>query len=339
MNLFYVHWCEHVRSFPFRYRTAKQIIYGSRLRPLLVAWGYLLAGADFDNARRSDIAKLAVYVELLHKATILIDDLVDGDSARNGEECFHSEFSDSEAILFAIYLLGDAIERLVSPGISVPANDWYRDATTLLAAAIKEMSSGALEEVTSDGTKLTVLSRAKRLIELQTTALMKNGMLTGYKYGQGNAKHAQTIESMGHDSGYIFQVLNDLEPFLGADQNKLHKGAVNFDVLRSRKNITVAFVCNRLRPAERAALGRLMDAADPSLPSTLIDLFVKYDVLRDVLGNLRDVRNNLEATTNRVPVDVERRRGFCTFMNYVLSAAIGRIGGLYGEKLSDILIK
>src|SRR5688572_6942013 len=86
MNLFQAQWREHISSFPTRYQTGKQIVHGSRLRPLLVAWGYLLAGVDFDYARRADVARLAVYVELLHKATILIDDLIDDDSARNGEE-------------------------------------------------------------------------------------------------------------------------------------------------------------------------------------------------------------------------------------------------------------
>jgi heptaprenyl diphosphate synthase len=339
MNLFQAQWREHVSSFPTRYQTGKQIVHGSRLRPLLVAWGYLLAGAAFDADHRADVARLAVYVELLHKATILIDDLIDEDSARNGEESFHTQFSDSETILFAIYLLGDSLERLSLATVRVHTDNWYRDTAQLLGAAIKEMSSGAIEEVLSAGDHLAIFAKAKRLIELQTIALMKNGMLIGYKYGQGNEQHAATIESLGYDSGYMFQVLNDLEPFLGGDLNAFHKGAVNFDVLRSRKNITVAYICSRLSSLDRDALYSLFQSADPLLPSVLTGWFAKYNVLNDVLDNLADVKKNIEANANLLPLDVQRRTGFCAFVNYVLSVAIGRIGGAYGEKLSEILIK
>jgi len=338
MNLFQAQWREHISSFPTRYQTGKQIVHGSRLRPLLVAWGYLLTGVDFDDDRRADVARLAVYVELLHKATILIDDLIDEDSARNGEESFHAQFSDSEAILFAIYLLGDSLERLTLTAVSVHDN-WYRDTTQLLGAAIKEMSSGAIEEVLNTGDHLAIFAKARRLIELQTIALMKNGMLTGYKYGHGNEQYVATIESLGYDSGYMFQVLNDLEPFLGGGLNALHKGAVNFDILRSRKNITVAFICNRLGSSDRDRLHSLIQSADPLLPSVLTGWFAKYNVLNDVLDNLADVKKNIEANANFLPLDVQRRFGFCAFITYVLSVAIGRIGGAYGEKLSEILIR
>ncbi len=339
MNLFKAQWLEHLSSFPTRYQTGKQIVHGSRLRPLLVAWGYLLAGADFADSHRADVASLALYVELLHKATILIDDLIDDDSARNGEESFHIQFSDSETILFAIYLLGDSLERLALASVRLHTDNWYRDTTQLLGVAIKEMSSGAIEEVISAGDHLAIFAKARRLIELQTIALMKNGMLTGYRYGDGNEQYATTIESLGYDSGYMFQVLNDLEPFLGGDRNAFHKGEVNFDVLRSRKNITVAFIRDRLSSVDRDRLLHLIQSADPLLPSVLIGWFAKYNVLSAVVDNLADVRKNIEGNANILPLDVQRRTGFCAFVNHVLSVAIRRIGGAYGEKLSEILIK
>jgi geranylgeranyl pyrophosphate synthase len=339
LNLFQTQWREHINSFPTRYQKSKQIIHGSRLRPLLVAWGYLLAGADFDDSHRADIAGLALYVELLHKATILIDDLIDDDDARNGEESFHAQFSDGETILFAIYLLGDSLERLALTVVSYDAQKWYREMTQLLATAIKEMSSGAIDELISAGDHLAIFAKAKRLIELQTIALMKNGMLTGYKYGHGDEHYAATIESLGYDSGYMFQVLNDLEPFLGGDLNAFHKGTVNFDILRSRKNITVAFIGSRLSSSDRDRLHSLLRSADPLLPSVLTDWFAKYNVLGDVLDNLTDVKKNIEANVNGLPLDAKRQIGFCEFINYVLSVAIERIGGAYGEKLSEILIR
>jgi geranylgeranyl pyrophosphate synthase len=338
MNLFHAHWREHIKTFPTRYQRSEQIVHGSRLRPLLVAWGCLLAGDDFDDSRRAEVSRLSVYVELLHKATILIDDLIDRDDARNGQPSFHAQFSDSEAILFAIYLVGDSLERL-SRAIESDSETWHQSVTQLLSTAIKEMASGAIEEVISSRDQLAVFENTKRLIEMQTIALMKNGLLTGYKLGQGSEQYAATIESLGYDSGYMFQVLNDLEPFLGQELNAFHKGSVNFDVLRSRKNITVAFIFNRLSSSEQRQFQALLQSADSRLPVVLGGWFAEYNVLRDVIANLADVNKNIEANVHALPLDWQRQMGFCAFVNYVLAAAIRRIGGTYGEKLSDILIR
>lgn len=51
-----------------------QLNSGSRLRPLMVLWGY--------------IANVAVSIELIHKGTILLDDWIDQDEARHGEKAF-----------------------------------------------------------------------------------------------------------------------------------------------------------------------------------------------------------------------------------------------------------
>jgi geranylgeranyl pyrophosphate synthase len=214
---------------------------------------------------------------------------------------------------------------------------WHQPVTRLLSTAIKEMAYGAIEEVVSAADHLAVFGNAKRLIELQTIALMKNGLLTGYKVGQGDQQYDVTIESLGYDSGYMFQVLNDLEPFLGQHLNAYNKGEVNFDVLRSRKNITVGFIFNRLNSAERHRFHALLRSADPLLPAALNGWFAKYDVLRDVIDNLTDVNRNIEANVQALPVAPQRRSGFSEFVNYVLAAAIQRIGGAYGAKLSDIL--
>ena len=317
----------------------KQLVSGSRFRPLLVSWGYLLSGEEFGENNRAEVAGLAVYVELLHKATLLIDDLIDDDESRNGEQSFHAEFSNHEAILFAIYLLGDSLERLSATTAKVHSEQWYSEIIELLGKVIKDMSSGAIEEVISVDDQLASISKAKRIIELQTIALIKNGLLTGYRYGRGSPHHVATIDSLGHDCGYLFQVLNDLEPFLGKDLNVAHKGAVNFDVLRSRKNITVAFVSNQLKSSERRKLHMLMRFADPLLPSVLDGWFSKYRVFDSMLENLDYVRKSIDANINRIPLDVQRRSGFCSFINHVLAVAVGRIGGGYGEMLSATLIR
>lgn len=338
-NLFLAQWEEHIKTFPPRYQIAKQLLMGSRFRPLLVAWGYLLSGSGFDRTRRAELAKAAVYIELLHKATILVDDVVDLDEVRNGEPSFHIQFSVNEAILFAVYLFGDCLERL-SETTRAMERESIPDPglIELLSIAVKQMSLGGLEEIFSPADQLTTIVKAKRIIELQTVTMLKNGLLTGYKYGCGSTDYLGVIDSIGYDCGYLFQLLNDLEPFLGADLNRLHKGVVNFDIPHSRKNVIVAFVSESLSSSERETLHTLMRASDPRLPALLNDWFSKYDVFSTIADNVGMVKENIVENIKTLPLDQERRNGFSAFADYVLSVALRRIEGPYGEKLSEILI-
>lgn len=216
-SFFEVEWLSHISGFPENFELAVQLRIGSRFRPCLVAWGYLLAGGAFEAESRKKVALQAVYVELLHKATLLIDDLIDNDPARHGKPAFHVEFNDNEAILFAIYLLGDCVTHLTEVTSSLNS-EAQNTVLALLGKAIKEMASGGIVEgrLAPDG--LANIDSVTKIIEMQTISLVKNGLLVGYHMAGGNPSSATMVDSLGHDAGYMFQVLNDLEPFYGAEK-------------------------------------------------------------------------------------------------------------------------
>ena len=335
INLFELRWKEHLSSFPQKYRQAKQLQIGSRFRPLLVAWGHLLSGGDFGSARRLEVANLAVYVELLHKATLLIDDFIDGDNARHGRPAFHAEFGDHEAVLFAIYLLGDCLDELSASTRCFHREKLYPDIVDLLSRAIKDMALGGLEEINLDRDEFGSISKIEKIMELQTAALVKNGLLVGYKYGRGDPAGDRAIDSLGYDSSYLFQALNDLEPFLGARRNSDYKGAANTDVSRFRKNLAVANLLNKLSARDRKEFHGLRTNSASLLGAKLEEWLHEYRVIEHMAENLGLVKQNIDRTINTLPVDEDRRGGFASFIDYVLSKALSRLDAAPRQKLSE----
>ena len=108
-------WKKEIKSQNLPYAHALQIENGNRLRPLLLAWGYY-ANCQSDN--NSYIADYAISIELLHKSSILLDDLIDDDIARHEKETFHVQFSKSEALLYALYILNRSITLMHKKDIS-----------------------------------------------------------------------------------------------------------------------------------------------------------------------------------------------------------------------------
>lgn len=338
INVFRDAWDEHLKSFPENYQAGRQLVIGSRFRPLLVSWGYLLAGQDLETENKHEVAQLSLYIELLHKATILLDDLIDEDIARNSEHAFHVEFSENEAILFAFYLFGDCINRLSVIARSGGLGDEYATLVELVSSCLKDMTVGALKEVTTAKGTLLSVPDVKRIIELETVALVRNGLLVGYKYGHGSSAQAPAVDNLGYDCGYIFQVLNDLEPFLGRASNAEHKGAINVDLSRSRKNLAVALIVEELSLAESEQLSKLSLNANPEATLLLHQWFSQHEILERALEDLSYAKKNIVRNISRTPASVECHKAFSLFVNNMLEIAFRRIDNTYHGRLSDILM-
>lgn len=339
LSTFEARWKDHLETLPQNYRAGKQLRIGSRLRPLLVAWGYLLAGNSLNETNRAELADLAIYIELLHKATLLVDDVLDQDQARRGEEAFHIQFSEEEAILLAVYLVGQCIEKLSASTNDSSPERLCHHVVELLGASLREMALGGIKETTLSNHELPTVEEVKKIIELQTIAIIKNGLLTGYRYGHGRADHEDLIDNIGFDCGYIFQVLNDLEPFLDKEQNALHKGTTNFDFIRSRKNIAAALVFERLNTPERGLLRQLRQTDSQALAERVSDWFDKYEVLETIIDDLKLVNANIYSNIAYLPLPPGYRDEFESFVDTVLKVAIKRLGASHYERLSKILIR
>lgn len=83
---------------------------GKRLRPRLVFLTASLFGEINDATRRT-----ALFVELLHTATLIHDDVVDGSDTRRGRPSVNAHWDNQVAVLAGDYLLAKAMRLLSNP--------------------------------------------------------------------------------------------------------------------------------------------------------------------------------------------------------------------------------
>lgn len=83
---------------------------GKRLRPWLVFLSARLFGEINDTTRRT-----ALFVELLHTATLIHDDVVDGSDTRRGQPSVNARWNSQVAVLAGDYLLAKAMRLLSNP--------------------------------------------------------------------------------------------------------------------------------------------------------------------------------------------------------------------------------
>lgn len=271
-------WNNEIHTQKLPYANALQINTGNRLRPLLMAWGYYVNCATENNVH---IANYAISIELIHKSTILFDDLIDDDVARHGVETFHIQYSEAEALLYATYILNRGLLLMHEKDILCDTMH-----TSVLLKTIDNIFKGGIKEVSSKEAAFSIAD-VKEIINLETASLIENSFVLGYRLSSGDLLNIpDEISSIGNKCGYCFQILNDIEPFSAPNVNQKYKGITNYDFGKHRKNIVISFLFGACTQKERE---QLKNTSDFIIVCTLAQ---KYGIVQKLI---EEVENNIHS--------------------------------------------
>lgn len=251
-----------------------QLKVGDRLRPQLVFWGYIIGCEHIGiEPNLNDVSSLAIPFEAVHKSSIIIDDIIDNDLLRKGKPTFHSQFGIPNAILFSIILLASSIEL-------IHTKNTILNGSHKILSLIKTMCLGALNEINLSNTYQS-LDSTLEIIQQETVSLIKNCFSIGFEYGSSKSVILNTkIEEIGNILGYLFQILNDSEPFFNPEHIVSHKGTLNYDMnLAKGKNCIISLVYGRCSPK---VIGRFECLTYDEIQGLIQEYKIKDFVLKQV---------------------------------------------------------
>lgn len=288
-HFFHNRWIAFLDSIMMPYRNAVQLRIGNHLRPLLVYWGKALGSAKEDNLLDEDILDLAICVETLHKVSIIVDDLIDHDAKRHNKSTFHVQYTPEETIIFAVYMMGKAFEKISS--LSQKYNYLTNPLNNIYAKTLQEMASGCLSELTMTPEQLYNYENIVSIICKETSTLIKNSLLLGFITNKPQSfETIQIIEEMGDRIGYLFQAMNDLEPFCSTTNLIHHKGSLNMDFEHSRKNIVLPYIYASCSIWEKKQLLK----SNQINTEEILYLFEKYRIEKVIKSDIKDTENEIE---------------------------------------------
>jgi geranylgeranyl pyrophosphate synthase len=189
---------------------------GKRVRPLLVC---LLARALETPFEK--LASCAVAAELVHTATLLHDDILDGATTRRGRITAHLKYDAHTAILS-----GDA---LLSKAISDMADIGDPQVLKRLADTVRELVEGECLQADLMGKVHTDLEAVLEVARRKTASLFAwVGWVSGHRAG----RHSEDLYRFGTHLGLAFQILDDILDWEGKDTGKprfgdLHERKLN----------------------------------------------------------------------------------------------------------------
>ena len=178
---------------------------GKRLRPWLVFLSARLFGEINDTTRRT-----ALFVELLHTATLIHDDVVDGSDTRRGQPSVNARWNSQVAVLAGDYLLVKAMRLLSNPEDHLILKE-------MLDVAMK-MSEGELlqngERRTENGKRKTENGKLYlEIINRKTARLIQACCVCGAMSVNSSllTSCSLPLADFGLNYGLVFQMRDDID--------------------------------------------------------------------------------------------------------------------------------
>ena len=193
---------------------------GKRLRPLAA-----IAAGDLARAPREASLSVGVAVELVHAASLALDDLPSMDDARRrrGRPALHVAHGVATAELAAVALLSRAVEIAAkAPGMSAPTR--ARVVAEIAAAAGAEgCCAGQAADLEADP-KALVLDDLESIHARKTGALFVAAVRCGALAGGAGEATLEALTRYARNLGLAFQITDDLLDLEG-DPERMGKDA------------------------------------------------------------------------------------------------------------------
>ncbi len=178
---------------------------GKRIRPTIALLSAKLH--DYDIER---MMPLVTSVELMHLATLVHDDTIDGSSVRWGRPTVNSIWGIEQAVLLGDYLFALAGKLVTTTGnIRV---------IRLLSETLMVISSGEIVQARNVFNLDQSRDDYFRRVTSKTSSLFTLASEAGAVLSRASEMSVQDLRGYGHNLGIAFQVIDDILDFVGTEQ-------------------------------------------------------------------------------------------------------------------------
>lgn len=197
---------------------------GKQMRPLLV---FLTARLNGEIAEPTYIA--ATFIELLHTASIVHDDVVDDAHERRGALSINALWNSKIAVLVGDYML--------SKGLLISVEKSRFDMLEIVSEAVKSMAEGELLQLQKARKQNIKEEDYFQIIKCKTSALIAACAATGARSVTEDPDTVQLMKDFGENIGIAFQIRDDI---LDYDGNGLSGKTFGNDI--KEKKITLPLI-------------------------------------------------------------------------------------------------
>lgn len=236
---------------------------GKQLRPMLT-----LLSAEVCHGISDKTIRAAVALELLHTASLVHDDVVDGSDKRRGKPSVNATWGNKVAVLTGDYMLAKVIE--------ITSNLRNLQILNCVANLGKALSSGEILQLHTGQSMWISEEQYFRVIEQKTADLFQACAVVGGLSSGASMKQETALRTYGHELGIIFQLRDDVLDYSDAEDI----GKPTFSDLKDGKVTLPMIIALERASREEAQMVRSLvenGKIDNDAEQTLKSFILRYD--------------------------------------------------------------
>lgn len=240
---------------------------GKRIRVALT----LLMGGML-NADPDRLVTLSAAIELLHTATLVHDDLIDGSLMRRGLPTLNSRWSPAATVLTGDFIFARAA-KLAADVESIPV-------TKLFAETLATIVNGEIGQMFGRRGMVTIDEYYQR-IYAKTASLFETSTYAAALMSTTNQEVIDRARQFGYDLGMAFQIIDDILDFTG-EQATVGKPVAN-DLRQGLA--TLPIILYQQKYSDDPALDEIFaDFPDDALIMGLVERVRKSDAIESAFA-------------------------------------------------------
>jgi octaprenyl-diphosphate synthase len=230
---------------------------GKRLRPMLV----LLSGravtspADSNPRRRwndataTAVSEAAAFIEFIHTATLLHDDVVDGSSKRRGRDTANHVFGNQASVLVGDFVYSRAFQMMAAIGV--------QRVMEIMADATNTIAEGEVLQLMNARDPSTTEQRYFEVIYRKTAKLFEAGAEVAAVLAGGSAAEQAALASYGKHLGNAYQLIDDV---LDYQSNPTERGKnLGDDLAEGKPTLPLIHALKKGSDAQRALIRQAIE--------------------------------------------------------------------------------
>jgi geranylgeranyl pyrophosphate synthase len=262
---------------------------GKRIRPTLTLLTASMLGADPARA-----ITLAAAIEMLHTATLVHDDLIDGSVLRRGLPTLNARWSPGATVLTGDYVFARAAQLAAQTG-SLPLMEIFaRTLMTIVNGEITQLFQAHQRDNREDYFN-RIYAKTASLFELSSEAA---ALLSG-----SPQEVVAAMKDFGYHIGIAFQIVDDLLDFVG-DEERVGKPLAS-DLRQGI--VTLPTLCYvQANPGDPDLTQILEGRGDEQILQRLVESIRRSGAVQQALEEAREFASIGEANLAGMPDGAER---------------------------------
>jgi len=229
--------------------------------------------------------KWAVVCELIHSASLLHDDICDGDSTRRGKTSLWKKFGIPAAVCTGDYLIAESFRKLTEI-----EQGWHQNILLkLLSCSVKEIIFGQSLDVSFNHFDINDTQLRKIAIE-KTAPLIAMPIMGMFQCKELTEDECSALKEISNELGLAYQYLNDIENIIGCEQE------LSSDLLKGRPNLMAIKILKNLSNAEKKII--------INEPTKLGNLISRKD-FEESRDEISKILINAMSSIHRIPVIIQ----------------------------------